>query len=127
MGKVAPMKQAVDLLVPDTGELLARLATPRASNLYSLRFAPDGSQLFVLEWDQQIQVWDLRQIRTGLCKLGLGWNSPSFPDETAKSGLQSDSSNFRLFHTLRNDFDTLRRRLKDCKLPPVSSGSPISP
>jgi WD40 repeat protein len=79
----------VDLVIPGTGELLARLEAPRSSNLYYLRFAPDGSQLFALEWDQQIQVWDLRRVRAELGKLGLDWNSPPFPEATSGSKLDS--------------------------------------
>jgi len=41
--------------------------------------------LFALEWDQQVQVWDLRRIREELRKLNLDWNAPPFPAEAAGS------------------------------------------
>jgi WD40 repeat protein len=70
----------IQLVVPETGEFLARLEAPRAANLYSLRFSPDSSQLFALEWDQQVQIWDLRRIRRELQTIKLDWNSPRFPE-----------------------------------------------
>ena len=81
---LARVPGTIDLLTPDSGELLARLESPRTSNLYSLRFAPDGSQLFALEWDQQIQVWDLRRIHLELRTLGLDWTAPA-PREQSTS------------------------------------------
>ena len=86
-GSARPIGEGPALLEPT---LLARLEAPRASNLYYLRFAPDGSQLFALEWDQQIQVWDLRRVHAELRKLGLDWNSPPFPQETASSRPDSE-------------------------------------
>ncbi len=80
----------IDLVVPNTGDLLARLEAPRTSNIYSLRFAPDEGQLFALEWDQQIQMWDLRRMRAELRRLGLDWNSPPIPGEAASATIQSN-------------------------------------
>ena len=53
----------VRLVATETGEVLANLEGPGGSVISYLRFSPDGSQLFALEWDQQVQVWDLRQVR----------------------------------------------------------------
>ncbi|HXJ61705.1 MAG TPA: serine/threonine-protein kinase [Verrucomicrobiae bacterium] len=69
----------VQLLTTATGEILANLEAPRAAVLSFLRFSADGSQLFALEWDQQIQVWDLRRLRAELGKLKLDWNAPPIP------------------------------------------------
>ncbi|HLH56681.1 MAG TPA: serine/threonine-protein kinase [Verrucomicrobiae bacterium] len=75
----------IDLVVPASGELLARLEAPRTSNLKGLRFSRDGGRLFALEWDQQVQVWDLQQMRAELFKLGLDWNAPPFPRDPLRS------------------------------------------
>ncbi len=73
----------IQLVVAETGEVLAKLEAPRAANISYLRFSPDGSRLFALEWDQQVQVWDLRRMRAELGKLNLDWNAPPIPAEAA--------------------------------------------
>ncbi len=78
----------VRLVTPETGQVLANLEAPGADYASFLRFSPDSSQLFALEWDQQIQVWDLQRARAELRKLNLDWNAPSFPAE-AVSGSAS--------------------------------------
>jgi len=72
----------IQLIVAETGEVLANLEAPLASKISFLRFSPDGSQLFALEWGQQVQVWDLRRLRADLGKLNLDWNAPPIPPET---------------------------------------------
>jgi serine/threonine protein kinase/WD40 repeat protein len=69
----------IHLIAVDSGELLANLEPPSGSVISFLRFSADGSQLFALQWDQQIQVWDLRQLRAELRKLNLDWNAPPIP------------------------------------------------
>ena len=73
-------RASIELLLASTGERLARLEAPRSSNLYDLRFDPDGRRLFALEWDQQVQVWNLTRLRSELRKLGLDWDLPPVPD-----------------------------------------------
>jgi len=77
--------RVIQLVVAETGEVLANLEAPLASNISYLRFSPDGSRLFALEYDQQVQVWDLRRIRAELHKLNLDWNAPPIPAETASA------------------------------------------
>jgi WD40 repeat protein len=74
--------KVIQLIVAETGEVLADLEAPEAVNISFLRFSPDGSQLFALESDQQVQVWDLRRLRAELGKLKLDWNAPPIPAET---------------------------------------------
>jgi hypothetical protein len=62
--------------------VLAEFHAPQARLLSGLRFSRDGSQLAALEWDQQIQIWDLRCIRQELAQLDLDWEGPPFPAET---------------------------------------------
>jgi serine/threonine protein kinase/WD40 repeat protein len=73
----------VQLLAADTGAVLANLEGPGGSFISYLRFSPDGSKLYGLEWDRQIQVWELRHLRSELAKLDLDWNAPAMPTETA--------------------------------------------
>ncbi len=82
---VARVPALVDLLAVETGEVLATLEAPRTAQLYYLRFSPDGGQLFALEWDQQVQVWDLRRLREELRKLGLDWPAPPLPRARASA------------------------------------------
>jgi WD40 repeat protein len=72
----------IRLVKAETGEVLADFNAPQARLLSGLRFSRDGSQLAALEWDQQIQVWDLRRIRQELAQLDLDWDEPPFPAET---------------------------------------------
>jgi WD40 repeat protein len=71
----------IRLVAVDTGEVLANLEAPDSANIWYLRFSPDSSQLFALEWNQQVQVWDLRRLQAELRKLNLDWNGPPFPGE----------------------------------------------
>ena len=75
----------VRLVAAETGEVLADLEDSSSASLSYLRFSPDGASLFALQYDQQIQVWDLRRIREELRKLNLDWNAPPFPAEAAGS------------------------------------------
>jgi len=78
--------KVIQLVVAETGEVLADLEAPQAANISFLRFSPDGSQLFALESDRQVQAWDLRRLRSELAKLNLDWNAPSIPAETPSTG-----------------------------------------
>ena len=77
--------RVIQLIVAETGEALADLEAPNAGKISYLRFSPDGSRLFALEHDHQVQVWDLRRIREELRKLNLDWNAPPIPPESAGS------------------------------------------
>jgi eukaryotic-like serine/threonine-protein kinase len=77
----------IQLVLAETGEVLANLEAPRASNISFLRFSPDGGQLFALELDQQVQVWDLRRLRAELRDLNLDWNSPLIPAAVTSANL----------------------------------------
>jgi WD40 repeat protein len=67
-------QRIVVLLVADTGRVLAELEAPGSTPISSLRFSPDGAALLALEWSRQIQVWDLRRLRTELAALKLDWS-----------------------------------------------------
>src|SRR5262249_23611907 len=71
----------IHLVVADSGDLLANLEAPLRTAFTFLKFSADGSQLFALQLDKQIQVWDLRKLRAELGKLGLDWSAPPFPPE----------------------------------------------
>jgi hypothetical protein len=70
---------------PETGELLAKLEAPHAANISFLRFSLDGARLFALEWDQQVQVWDLLRIQEELHKLNLDWTLPPGQDSATSA------------------------------------------
>jgi WD40 repeat protein len=76
----------IRLVATDTREVLADLEAPGDAIISYLRFSADGSQLFAVEWDQQVQVWDLRRIRAELRKLNLDWSAPPIPAEIASTG-----------------------------------------
>ena len=61
----------VKLLVVPSGEVVANLEAPGLSVISYLHFSPDGSRLLASEWEQQVQVWDLRRMRAELRKLNL--------------------------------------------------------
>jgi WD40 repeat protein len=73
---IAPRQNAIQLLDAATGVLLANLESPQAANISCLRFSPDNGKLFALQWDQQVQVWDLRRTREELRRLNLDWTAP---------------------------------------------------
>jgi serine/threonine protein kinase/WD40 repeat protein len=73
----------VHLVAADSGELQANLEGPFRTIVSFLRFSADGSQLFALQWDQQVQVWDLRQLRVELGTLKLDWKAPPIPPAPA--------------------------------------------
>jgi WD40 repeat protein len=71
----------IRLVAADSGEALANLEAPLGAVLSFLRFSADGSELFALEWHEQVQVWNLRRLRAELAKLNLDWNGPPIPAE----------------------------------------------
>jgi WD40 repeat protein len=77
--------RVIQLIIAETGQVLANLEAPRTAKISFLRFSPDGSQLIALEWDQQLQVWDLRRLRAELAKLNLDWNAPPIPEAAASN------------------------------------------
>ena len=69
----------VRLVAAETGDLLGNFEDPNSSNISALRFSPGGTELYALQWDHQVQVWDLCRIREELRKLHLDWNAPPMP------------------------------------------------
>ncbi|MBI3417970.1 MAG: DUF1513 domain-containing protein [Verrucomicrobia bacterium] len=68
-----------------TGQVFADFNAPQARLLSGLRFSRDGSKLAALEWDQQVQMWDLRGVRHELAELQLDWDAPPLPGEPAQN------------------------------------------
>jgi hypothetical protein len=70
----------VRLLIPGTGEEMARLTAPEKSRLYPRCFTDGGAELITIGWDSgAIHIFDLRAIRTQLAELGLDWDPKSIP------------------------------------------------
>jgi WD40 repeat protein len=67
-------QRIVLLVVADTGRVLAELEAPGSTAISALRFSPDGGAVLALEWTRDIQVWDLRRLRTELAALNLDWS-----------------------------------------------------
>jgi WD40 repeat protein len=82
-------RNSVRLVAVPTWEVLADLEAPGISSIWYVHFSRDGSRLFASEWEQQVQVWDLRQMRAELRKLKLDWNAPPIPDEPSAGGIKN--------------------------------------
>ena len=64
----------IELLRPDTGEILAYLTAPERIHFTpSLHFTPDGRTLVAARLDGSIYIWKIDRVRAELQKLGLDW------------------------------------------------------
>jgi hypothetical protein len=78
----------IEILTVPGCEVIATLRGPTLAHLGAVRFSPDGVQLAGVEWNGEVNLWDLRIIRGELKKLNLDWDLPPFPSgtETPPSG-----------------------------------------
>ncbi|HEX4645785.1 MAG TPA: serine/threonine-protein kinase [Verrucomicrobiae bacterium] len=67
------------LLRADTGVQIATLEAPRQPGISTLCFNRNGSKLVALESGQNLQIWDLREMRSELATLKLDWDEPPYP------------------------------------------------
>jgi hypothetical protein len=67
------------LLQAATGRQIATLESPRQRGINALCFSRDGSKMLALEASQNLQVWDLREMRAELATLNLDWDEPPYP------------------------------------------------
>jgi serine/threonine protein kinase/WD40 repeat protein len=72
-------RHKIQLLETITEKPLATLEAPGTIVLQNCQFSPDGSQLAVVQFDQQVQLWDLRLIRQELAEMHLDWDRPPYP------------------------------------------------
>jgi serine/threonine protein kinase/WD40 repeat protein len=72
-------RHKIQLLETSTEKPLATLEAPGSIVMMKLQFSPDGSQLTAVQFDQQVQLWDLRLIRQELAAMHLDWDSPPYP------------------------------------------------
>ncbi|HEX4644005.1 MAG TPA: hypothetical protein VH598_00195, partial [Verrucomicrobiae bacterium] len=70
------------LLRASTGLRLATLEAPHQPGINALSFSRDGSRLIALEANQNLQVWDLREMRRELAELNLDWDEPPYSGAT---------------------------------------------
>ena len=70
---ISPEPNIAELIDPESGLQLAKLEAPQSASLSSFCFSPDSSKLYALEWNKQVQVWDLDKLRAELKSLKLDW------------------------------------------------------
>jgi len=75
----------VKLVETRTGRASATLETPPLEEAAELAFSPDDTRLAVASGKEGVRVWDLRRIREQLAELGLDWNAPPLPPNSARS------------------------------------------
>jgi hypothetical protein len=80
---VTPSPMLVQLIDPGTGRGLATLQPPARHDVRHLRFSPDGAVLAVACANGEVQLWDLRFIRSRLAARGLDWDLPAYPPAEA--------------------------------------------
>jgi WD40 repeat protein len=73
----------IHFYLPETGQRLAVLEAPQPATLARLAFSPDGATLAALQYNQAVQLWDLRRIRQQLARMNLDWDLPAYPAEAA--------------------------------------------
>jgi serine/threonine protein kinase/WD40 repeat protein len=73
-------RRSVQLVDPLTGRQLAVLEAPEAITIGHSAFSPDATRLAIAV-DDQIQLWDLRQVRQELARLGLDLDLPTYPPQ----------------------------------------------
>jgi len=73
----------VQLLETQTEKPLATLEAPGSIGITKFQFSPDGSQLAVVQQDEQVQLWDLRLIRRDLKEMHLDWDMPPISDQAS--------------------------------------------
>jgi serine/threonine protein kinase/WD40 repeat protein len=79
-----PARGALRLVVPDSGDELARLACPEPSWLLPKCFTADGGLLIAYGSEScAIHIFDLRAIRAELAELDLDWDAPPLPPTEA--------------------------------------------
>ena len=86
------------LKVPSLEKVLTLRAAPGGAFM-SIAFHPNGARLAALEQNGQIHLWDLRELRAELNKLGLDWDLPPFPQQLPQEAtphlpMQMDASPF---------------------------------
>jgi tetratricopeptide (TPR) repeat protein len=84
---LATSRQRVALVDWVQGRRLAALEGPQSGIIYALVFSPDGTRLAVTRRQQEVHIWDLRQLRRELDRFGLDWEGPSYrPAPAAEPG-----------------------------------------
>jgi eukaryotic-like serine/threonine-protein kinase len=101
----------IQLLETLTEKPLATLEAPGFVNVAKFKFSPDGCMLAAAQYDQQVQLWDLRLIRRELEQMHLDWDMPHYPpasDAVAASPVllevESDSDQAAIRENKSNGF-----------------------
>jgi serine/threonine protein kinase/WD40 repeat protein len=80
---IAYETRVVRLVDSRTGQELATLPAADLPAVDRLCFSPDGSRLACIVDLVGVQLWDLRHLRAQLADMGLDWDLPAYPPESA--------------------------------------------
>ena len=118
---IAKSRSVIQLVDPETGEPLATLESPEATqDWHSQCFNSGGSTLVAASPNHRLQIWDLGEIRRQLRAINLDWGEPPaepWPDYADESGQASPEvawqveiikSDVKHARTLNDEADTLR-------------------
>jgi len=84
MVAVGNSPRGIHLFSCRTGESLATLESPEPATLARLEFSADSGTLAALQYNQAVQLWDLRRIREQLRTLNLDWPMPPYAESVAE-------------------------------------------
>jgi len=77
-------RSVVQLVEPETFEVLTTLVPPELRNASSLGFSSDGARLAVSHNSRVLTLWDLRTVRAGLASVGLDFERPPLPPSASE-------------------------------------------
>jgi len=96
---VAPQRNVILLVEPESGEVTLRLQSPEEVNLSWLDFSQDGRKLAAATEQNEVHIWDLDRIQNALTELGLATKpspgrpaTPTSPILAASARFDSSSS-----------------------------------
>ena len=77
-------EREVHLFSLPEAKLLTVFTAPNGARIRRLEFSPDGSLLAAACPLGEVQLWDLRRLRSSLARMNLNWDAPPLPVEVAR-------------------------------------------